>query len=239
MIPFFSSLGFLPPLGIFMFFWAFYAGMSAGSGGNCLGLKMGYFFLAITWCPFFLTMLAIRRSQNFAQRVVSGIAAFGFGLLSLLSSLQFVSEVKTARLDMLYLGYGKNSPIWFEQGRVLNPLIARFIAEKSPRMSFPNGDDEVLIDGLVPYLQGCIGSERGRKYFSGGKIIDPWGDSVVVVFDHNHDMRFAARSTSREVCAPTGNYIAVGLLMERPETKIPYGYSRSCWSIDGGVIATK
>jgi hypothetical protein len=120
---------------------------------------------------------------------------------------------------------------WQQMGVEINPLLFDYYNVHPDRFSFPYGDDEAQIDGFAKYAQA-----HGVKV-SHDVILDPWGDPVRYVVDHDRDMVLRARGQFYAVGYQRPDRIAVGLLLRKPE-RVFAGLNEQ-WSLEGGYLPTK
>lgn len=87
------ALLFLLPLGWLFVLWGIGAAMTAGTGGNRIGVGYAVFFAVITWAPLALSFAAWKRSDGIIRRLASACLIVLFALLSLLSTRQLFHEI--------------------------------------------------------------------------------------------------------------------------------------------------
>jgi hypothetical protein len=118
---------------------------------------------------------------------------------------------------------------WFTYGKRLNPLIIDYARRHPDRVSFPFNDDHATIAGLGEYL-----SARTDMPIKDDKIIDPWGEPVLTIIDHDNDMKLRFDDYFYGVYNSSGNEIALSLFAQSQHSLKPHFNER--WQIEGGVI---
>ena len=121
---------------------------------------------------------------------------------------------------------------WFTYGKTLNPLIIDYAMRYPDRISFPFSDDRAIIAGLGEYL-----SARTDIPIKNDKIIDPWGEPVLTIIDHDNDMKLRFADYFYGVYNSNGNEIALSLFAQSQHSLKPHFNER--WQTEGGVIPRK
>jgi hypothetical protein len=122
---------------------------------------------------------------------------------------------------------------WYQYDTLLLPKIISYVVDYPERVSYPYKDDRAEIQGLGNYLrnQGVTVSTKEND------IIDPWGNPIWVIMDHDNDMQLKFEGHFYGVWTSKGNKIVVALL-----TRHQYSLSDSSnaqWQLDGGQIENK
>ena len=76
---------------------------------------------------------------------------------------------------------------WQQLGSAVNPLLRDYYRTHPAKFRFPHNDGEAEIEGFAEYA-----SSHGI-HLKEGKIVDPWGDPVHFVIDHNGERALAQR----------------------------------------------
>ena len=118
---------------------------------------------------------------------------------------------------------------WQELGATINPLLREYYDQYPDRFHFYHGDDEAEVDGFSDYLR------RGGISVAGKRLVDPWGDPVHFVVDHDRDFLLRARGKSYGVRPQAPGKLPVGLLLDRPTRIQDWGHNDE-WALKNGYI---
>lgn len=119
---------------------------------------------------------------------------------------------------------------WYHYDDLLIPIIIQYVTEHPERVSHRSNDDRALIAGIGAHLRSSGTSIPTRD----NDIIDPWGNPIWVVMDHDGDMKLKFDDYFWGVWTPQGNKLVVALV-----TKQQYSLSKSNleqWQLNGGQI---
>ncbi len=121
---------------------------------------------------------------------------------------------------------------WFSYGATLNPLIIEYIRQHPDRVTFPFNDDRATVAGLGEYL-----ASRTSIPIKNNNIIDPWGEPVLIVIDHDKDMTLRFEDKFYGVYNSRGNDVALSLFAQSIHSLAPHFNEQ--WQITDGVIPNK
>ncbi len=128
----------------------------------------------------------------------------------------------------LYLVEQHRRELWYHYDDILIPHIIAYVQEHPSSVTFPSNDDRAHISGLGGFLQQRVSNIP----ISADDIIDPWGNPIWVVLDHDSDMQLKFEDQFYGVWTPKGNKLVVAL-----HTKKQYSLSKSDneqWQLNGG-----
>ena len=101
-----------------------------------------------------------------------------------------------------------------------------------PKMAAASPRQVVSTAGLGEYL-----SARTDIPINNDKIIDPWGEPVLTIIDHDNDMKLRFDDYFYGVYNSNGNEIALSLFAQSQHSLKPHFNER--WQIELGVIPRK
>jgi hypothetical protein len=130
----------------------------------------------------------------------------------------------------LYLAEQHRRELWFHYDDVLVPHIIKYVQQHPSSVSFPFNDDRASITGLGAFLRQRVSDVPIVQ----DDIIDPWGNAIWIVMDHDNDMQLKFENEFYGVWNPTGNKLVVAL-----HTKKQYSLEKAYneqWQLDGGRI---
>ena len=119
---------------------------------------------------------------------------------------------------------------WYHYDDLLIRSIIQYVTEHPDRVSYPNDDDRALIAGIGEHLRS-IGTTIPTR---DNDVIDPWGNPIWIVMDHDGDMQLRFDDYFYGVWTPQGNKLVVALL-----TKQQYSLDKAShhqWQLEGGQI---
>lgn len=129
-----------------------------------------------------------------------------------------------------YLAEENRRVKWLRYDQQLLPHIVQYVRKHPDRVSYPHGDDRAEITGLVSYLRPLA----PHIPFGNETIVDPWGDEVTIVMDHDQDLKLQFEEAFYGVYSRTGNEIVVALYCPRVHSLSTS--SNEQWQLEGGWI---
>jgi hypothetical protein len=116
---------------------------------------------------------------------------------------------------------------WQSLGSAINPLLREYYQTNPNKFQFPFGDDEAKIQGFSTFLES-----RGIS-LKRGKLIDPWGEPLHFVVDHDNDSFLRARKETYGVYNQVPDKVAVALILDDPNHVQSSNWQ---WAIGNGYI---
>jgi len=132
----------------------------------------------------------------------------------------------------MYVAEESRRSNWFSYGATLNPLIIEYIRQHPDRVTFPFNDDRATVTGLGEYL-----ASRTSIPIKNSNIIDPWGESVLIIIDRDKDMKLRFEDNFYGVYNSRGNDVALSLFAQSMHSLAPHFNEQ--WQITDGVIPNK
>ncbi len=122
---------------------------------------------------------------------------------------------------------------WRRIGCIVNPIVVAYLREHPEKFVYEKGDDEATVSGFGQFLRSRLKREQSLEFDSRDRLLDPWGDPVHIVADHDADMKLTARGQYWGCYNPKGNAYAVGLLLDKPD-RVNVHYNEQ-WNVENGI----
>jgi hypothetical protein len=123
--------------------------------------------------------------------------------------------------------------LWRSMGSIVNPVLVAYLREHPDNFVYEKGDDEATVAGFAPFLRSRLTNEQSLQFDTRDRLLDPWGDPVHFVVDHDADMKLTARGQYWGCYNPKGNAHAVGLLLDKPDRVSVSGCEQ--WNVENGI----
>jgi len=108
----------------------------------------------------------------------------------------------------VYLSEQERREKWYRYDDYLIPHIIKYIRGNPERITYTFGDDRAEIIGLINYLS----YHAPLVPYSDEAILDPWGNPIWIIMDHDSDMKLHFNGKFRYgVYHKYGNELVVGL----------------------------
>ena len=182
--------------------------------------------LAIGCLLYSLVKLNAKSPKNELPLVVitllfSCVMPFTSGCEALYPEIKHSLEIRRYHRDKLLVK-------WHNLGITVNPLLRAYYRTNPARFKFPHNDDEAEVDGFADYV-----ANQGVA-IKHSQLVDPWGDPVHLVVDHNGNFFLEARGEGLGLPYDSRNRLAVGLLLDRPSRVNVWRTQQ--WSLDDGIF---